>query len=165
MGTKVDRLGPGFPQEGIIDGANDPGGGGCATVDGGGFVDGAKRARGREDWIGEAGTTLRVEFVEIEACGLPIFMYAEREIERGLTLQPGDVRAGLDGAEVEVVAVEIESGDIFPCATGEASGVKLGANEPRGAGVKDPGLDHGQQGQGRSRFVAVYSGREINSGA
>ena len=98
---------------------------------------------------------LRVEFVKIEALGLPIFMNAEREIERGLTLKPGDVRAGFNCAEVKVVAIEVESGGIFPCAKVEAVGGELGANEPRGAAVKSPGLDHGQQGQRRGGFVAV----------
>lgn len=165
MGTKVDRLGPGFAQEGIIDGANDPGGGGRAAVDGSGFVDGAERAHGRKNRLGEAGAMFRVEFVEIEACGLPVLVNAEREIERGLTFQPGDVCSGLSGAEVEVVAVEVEPGRIFPRAAGETIGVKLGANEPRGAGVKSPGLDHGQQGQGWGGFVAVHSGGEVNPGA
>jgi hypothetical protein len=46
MGAKVDRFGPRFPQQGVVDWPDDAGGRRRPTVDGKGFVDGAKWADG-----------------------------------------------------------------------------------------------------------------------
>ena len=40
-------------------------------------------------------------------------MDAEREVERRLALEPPDVRAGLLGADVEKVAIQIKAVGIF----------------------------------------------------
>jgi len=162
MGAKVDCFGPRFPQEGIVDWPDDAGGGRRSTVDGEGFVDGAEWADGLEHGFGEAAAIFGVEFVKIEAGGFPILVQAEREIERRLTLQPCDVGSRLRCAEIEVVAVKVETGGVFTGAKGEAGGIKLGTDEPGGPVVEDPGLDQAQQRLGWSRFVSVDSRGQID---
>ena len=157
MGAKVDRFGPRFPQQGIVNWPDDAGGGRRSTVDGEGFVDGAERADGLEHGFGEAAGIFGVELVKIEAGGLPILVQTEREIERRLTLQPCDVGTRLRCAEIEVVAVKVETGGAFTGAKGEPGGIKLGTDEPCGPAIEDPGLDHAQQRLGWSRFVSVDS--------
>ena len=50
-------------------------------------------------------------------------MDAEREVEGWLALEPTDVRAGLGGADVEKIAIEIETAGIFARPADETGGV------------------------------------------
>jgi hypothetical protein len=50
-------------------------------------------------------------------------MDAEREVKGWLALEPTDVRAGLCGADVEKIAIEIETAGIFARPADETGGV------------------------------------------
>jgi len=123
-GAEVDRLGPGFPQEGIVNRADNTGSGSGATVDHRRFVDGAEGAHGLEDRVGEARAVRGIEFVEVITGGFPILMNAERKVEGRLASQPSDVGTGFGGAKIEEVAVQVETGGVFAGADSETGGVQ-----------------------------------------
>ncbi len=106
-----------------------------------------------------------VEFVEVKALGLPVFVEAEGKVEAGLTLEPGDVGARFGGGEMAVVAVEIDAEKVFAAVKGEACQVKAGA-EPNG-GVAGPAvfLEETEDGKGAGGFVAVNAGGKVKADA
>jgi len=92
-------------------------------------------------------------------------MDAEREVEGWLALEPTDVRAGLGGADVEEIAIEIETCGIFARPADEAGGVENGTNKPRRAVVEKSRFKERQQRERRGWFVSVHARGKINTRA
>ena len=76
--------------------------------------------------------------------------------------QPLDVGTNFRGAEVLVVAIEVEAVGVLPRCAQETSWIEQGADKPNGAVIEGTGFEQGQEGEGRGGFVAVDTGREVN---
>ena len=95
--------------------------------------------------------------------GLPIFVQANRDIPRWERGQPLEVEPDLGRAGGPVVAVQVDASGIFPRTQLAALGVEAGANpqvQVIGPGVVSDQIAQGHQSSG---FVAVDSGREVES--
>jgi len=163
--AEVDRLGPVGAHERIADRTDDARFIDGAAVDGRGRIDRTVRRDGVDHRAREAGAKFRVQLVEIEAGGLPVFVDAERDVEARLMAEPGDVRANLGGAEILIVAVEVDALGVFARAANEARGVEQRAQEPYGPGVEEAFFKQAQQRERRSGFVAVNAGGKIEARA
>jgi hypothetical protein len=106
-----------------------------------------------------------IEFVEVKSGRFPVFMHAEGEVEIGLAREPGGVRANFRGAEVLIVAVEVEAVGVFAGGAEKAGRVEQRTEEPHGAVVEAPGFEQREEGEGRGGFVAVDTGGKIDAGA
>jgi len=91
-------------------------------------VDGAHRTHRLEDGTGQRGQVPRIQFVQVEAVRLPVFVQADRHVpgrERG---QPLKMQLHLGGPGGSVVAVQVEARGVFARAQLAALGVEARAN-------------------------------------
>lgn len=163
FGKEVDGFGPGFTEERVVLRVDEAREGDGAAVDDGGGVDGQVRGGGGEEGRGEAGLAGRGELVEVVARGFPVLVEAEREVERRLAAEPGNVGGDLGGAGVAVVAVEVDGFGVFAGAEREAGGVEEGDEKPGGAMVEGASGEELEQGEGAGGFVAVDAGGEVDA--
>ena len=99
------------------------------AIDLGGRFDGTDAGHGGDDGLGEGGAFVGIEFVDVKAAGFPILMEDDREVERGLLLEPGDVGADLGVDRRAVFAVEVDAVGVLAGVLTEAGGVEAG-DEP-----------------------------------
>ena len=98
VGAQGDGFGPSFTEKRVVLRVDEARDGDGAAVDDGGGVDGQVRGGGGEEGRGEASLAGRGELIEVVPCGFPVLVEAEREVERRLAAEPGNVGDDLGGA-------------------------------------------------------------------
>ncbi len=66
-------------------------------------------ARGFDDFFGERGLLVGIQFIDIKAARFPVLMQTKRKIKARLPLQPLHVRPHLRRLQVPVIAIQVRS--------------------------------------------------------
>lgn len=115
------------------------------------------------DFAGTTGLVGKVEFVEIDSGGFPIFVEAEREIEFSERAQRVDVTADLIGFRVAIVAVQIEPGGVFARAEGKPRGIQNGEERDVEPADNFRLAEEFQRGEWPGGFVSVDAGGNVEA--
>lgn len=163
MRAQVDRLGPLFSQQRIGNRPDDAGFGNRESIDDGRRFDWACPGAGVEHRPGKTPLAGGIQFVDVQALRLPVFVQAEGEIEIWLALQPAGMGLNLQRTQRLVIAIQINALRIFTRPAVETDGVEQRTEEPDGTVIEHAPLEQSEQCQGRSWFVAMNAGGEIDS--
>ena len=105
--SAVDRFGPDFAEQRLADRPDDAQLADRPPVDNGIWINQASCTRGIDHGVRQGGTIFRIQLVEIEDLGFPIFMDADDQVDIRQTLQPGDMGANFSRLRALVFAVEV----------------------------------------------------------